>query len=145
LIHLWLKVPPFLPLNFKETIRLLLLENGLTFITFHIVSRFRQYHPQPTPPAIPQSWQDVPGIGDGLYRARLSSKLITSFAFIWEYIQANQKPCVEIRNWNAFSGYLGDKMTITKFRGRDIEVDTSKTMFFQVVQIKDVESVSLGK
>jgi len=62
---------------------------------------------------------------------------MTSFATVWEYIQANQKPGTEIRNWNAFSGYLGDKMTITKFCGRDIEVDTSKTMTFQVVQIKD--------
>ena len=62
---------------------------------------------------------------------------MTSFATVWEYIQANLKPGTEIRNWTAFSGYLDDKITITKFRGRDIEVDTSKTMTFQVVQIKD--------
>jgi len=117
-------------LNFEEKIWSILLENGLTFITFHVVSRFRQYHPRPTPPAIPQSRQNVPDIGDGLYRARLSSKLMTSFATVWEHIQANQKPGTEIRNWNAFSGYLGDKMTITKFWGRDIKVDTSKTMTF---------------
>ena len=66
---------------------------------------------------------------------------MASFETVWGYIQTNLKPGTEIKNWTAYSGCLGDKMTIMKVRSRYIEVDTPKTMTFQVVPKKDFEGV----
>ena len=43
---------------------------------------------------------------------------MASFETVWSYFKVNLKPGTGIKNWTAYSGYLGDNMAIKKVRDR---------------------------
>jgi hypothetical protein len=66
---------------------------------------------------------------------------MTSFTAVWSFLQSNLKPGMEIKNWTAFNGYLGDTMKIEAVRSLSIEVDAPKAASFQMVPKDDFGKV----
>lgn len=66
---------------------------------------------------------------------------MTSFADLWKYLQANLKSGIEVKNWTAFKGYLGDKMSIISVIGGLIAVETPGAKNIQVINKEDFEKV----
>ena len=66
---------------------------------------------------------------------------MTEFNTIWSYIQTNLKIGTTIKNWTAYSGYLGDTMKVTAVRKNCIEVDAPNAKSTQIVPKDDFEKV----
>ena len=64
-----------------------------------------------------------------------------SFETVWAYMQSNLRADVEIDNWTAYRGKLGDRMRVTGVRDGFIEVDPPKAINLQVVPKDDFERV----
>jgi hypothetical protein len=64
-----------------------------------------------------------------------------SFEAFWSYLQVNLKPGTDVKNWTAFNGYLGNKMTIVGVYNQAVEVDAPKAKTIQVVPIEDFKRV----
>jgi hypothetical protein len=66
---------------------------------------------------------------------------MSEFENLWNFLQRKLKPGIEIPNWTAYGGYLGDSMTITDIHHNSIEVKAPKARNVQHVPKKDFENV----
>ncbi len=63
------------------------------------------------------------------------------FESIWNNLRRRLKPGSVVKNWTAFSGYLGDEMTIVKVDGNSILFEAPKAKHLQNVPKEDFEIV----
>jgi len=63
------------------------------------------------------------------------------FDIVWNNLQTSLKPGTEIKNWNAYNGYLGDNLTIIKIDQNYISIDPPRVWNTQVIPKDGFEQV----
>jgi hypothetical protein len=63
------------------------------------------------------------------------------FTVVWRALQSALKPGSEIKNWNAYNGYLGDKLTINTVEKEFISIDPPRVWGTQVIPREDFEQI----
>jgi hypothetical protein len=58
---------------------------------------------------------------------------MVEFDAVWDSLQISLAPGVEIKNWNAYNGYLGDKSTINSVERDSISIDPPRVWGTQVI------------
>lgn len=63
------------------------------------------------------------------------------FNTVWITLQINLTPGTEIKHWNAYNGYLGDKLTINAVDQDFISIDPPRVWGTQVILRENFEQV----
>jgi hypothetical protein len=63
------------------------------------------------------------------------------FDAVWSALQTALKPGIEIKNWNAYNGYVGDKMTINAITRESISIDPPRVWGTQVIPRENFKQV----
>jgi len=66
---------------------------------------------------------------------------MSEFESIWKNLQRRLEVGTVVKNWTAFSGDLGDSMTVTNIDETSIEIEAPKAMNLQNVPRGDFEKV----
>lgn len=66
---------------------------------------------------------------------------MVEFDAVWDSLQISLAPGVEIENWNAYNGYLGDKSTINSVERDSISIDPPRVWKTQVIHKENFEQV----
>ena len=66
---------------------------------------------------------------------------MSEFDSVWINLQKRLKKGTVVKNWTAYSGYLGDSMIITNVSGTSIEINAPKALNLQDVPKNDFEKV----
>ena len=63
------------------------------------------------------------------------------FEDVWHKLQIALKPGIEIKNWNAYNGYLGDSLAINTVDPKFISIDPPRVWGTQVIYREDFEQI----
>jgi hypothetical protein len=63
------------------------------------------------------------------------------FDVVWNILQTSLKPGAEIKNWNAYNGYLGDNLTIDAVDSYHISVDPPRVWDTQIIPKEDFKKI----
>jgi hypothetical protein len=63
------------------------------------------------------------------------------FNDVWTTLQINLKPGIEIKNWNAYNGYLGDNLTINVVEDDCISIHPPRVWGTQVIPREHFEQI----
>jgi len=63
------------------------------------------------------------------------------FVVVWNELQIALKPGIEIKNWNAYNGYLGDTLTINTVDSDYISIGPPRVWGPQVISREDFEQI----
>ena len=63
------------------------------------------------------------------------------FDLVWSKLQVALKPGTEIKNWNAYNGYLGDNLTINTVDPKFISIDPPRVWGPQAIYRDDFEQI----
>lgn len=63
------------------------------------------------------------------------------FKDVWSNLQSALKPGLEIKNWNAYNGYLGDKLTINTVEKEFISIDPPRVWGTQIIPRENFEQI----
>jgi hypothetical protein len=66
---------------------------------------------------------------------------MSDFDLLWNDLRRKLKKGTVIKNWTAYRGYLGDTMVIQDVRRNSISIDSPNALSFQVVPVRDFQSV----
>ena len=63
------------------------------------------------------------------------------FEVVWRKLQIALKPGAEIKNWNAYNGYLGDNLKINTIEPKYISIDPPRVWDTQVIPKDSFEKI----
>ena len=66
-----------------------------------------------------------------------------AFDLVWQKLQIALKPGIEIKNWNAYNGNLGDNLTINTVDPNFISIDPPRVWGTQAISREDFEQIWL--
>jgi hypothetical protein len=66
---------------------------------------------------------------------------MVEFDTVWSDLQISLKPGGEIKNWNAYNGYLGDNLRINEVNPNYLSIDPPRVWGTQVIPRVDFEHI----
>jgi hypothetical protein len=63
------------------------------------------------------------------------------FDAVWRALQIALRPGIDIKNWNAYNGYLGDKLTINAVEQDCISIDPPRVWGIQMIPRENFEQI----